>query len=278
MKKQLISKNMRKYVIAAICVIAAAAGMTGGFATHQIREQKIQEQAKAEMEQLKKEEELARKQEEQEAKEASANINAKKNAAKTDTGKDQKKTNAGQAADIISRNNAQTEVLEEDPDLQAAETAANIQAAEAVEPAPEIAFTDESSLAWPVNGNIILDYDMEKMVYFATLEQYKYNPAVLIQAEVNEKVGAAAAGKIVDISTNEETGQTVSMDIGGGYQLKYGQLKEVEYALGDTVEQGAVIGYISEPTKYFVVEGAHLYFSMTKDGENVDPLEFIRSE
>lgn len=266
---------MRKYVIAAICVIAAAAGMTGGFASHQIKEQQIEEQAKAEMEQLKKAEELARLEEEQKTEEASANIKAKKNTSKTDNSSNQKKTNAGQAASIVKK--TETQVPEEEADLQTAETAAEIQP-EVVKEAPEIAFTDDSALVWPVNGNIILDYDMEKMVYFATLEQYKYNPAVLIQAEVNEKVTAAANGTILDISTNEETGQTVSMDIGGGYQLNYGQLKEVEYAVGDTVEQGAVIGYINEPTKYYVVEGEHLYFSMTKDGENVDPLEFIRSE
>lgn len=276
MKKHVINKNMRKYVIAAICVIAAAAGMTGSFASHQIREQQIEEQAKAEMEQLKKEEELARLEEEQKAEEASANIKAKESKKITDDSKNQKKTNAGQAASIVKQN--ETQIPEEDADMQTAETAAGIQAAEPVKEAPEIAFTEDSVLVWPVNGNIILDYDMEQMVYFSTLEQYKYNPAVFIQAEVNEKVTAAATGKIVDISTNEETGQTVSMDIGGGYQLKYGQLKEVEYALGDTVEQGAVIGYINEPTKYYVVEGAHLYFAMTKEGESVDPLEFIRSE
>ena len=47
----------------------------------------------------------------------------------------------------------------------------------------------------------------------------------------------------------------------------YGQLKEPEFAVGDYVEAGHVIGYVTEPAKYYCVEGSNLYFELRKDGE-----------
>ena len=55
----------------------------------------------------------------------------------------------------------------------------------------------------------------------------------------------------------------------------YGQLKEVAVQEGDVVEAGAVLGYVSEPTKYYCEEGSNLYFEMKKDGEPVDPFLYL---
>ena len=137
-------------------------------------------------------------------------------------------------------------------------------------------FSPESDLSWPLQGDVILNYSMDQTVYFATLEQYKYNPALIIAGKVNDPVNAAATGKITDISANEETGVTVTMDLGNGYQAIYGQLKEVLYKEGATVEAGNAIGYIAEPTKYYSVEGSNLYFELQKDKEPVNPMEYMQ--
>lgn len=71
------------------------------------------------------------------------------------------------------------------------------------------------------------------------------------------------------------TGCTVTEDLGDGYLAVYGQLKEPEFAVGDYVEAGHVIGYVTEPTKYYSVEGSNLYFELRKDGVPVDPIEFF---
>lgn len=137
-------------------------------------------------------------------------------------------------------------------------------------------FTSESDLSWPLQGDVILNYSMDQTVYFATLEQYKYNPALIIAGKVNDPVNAAATGKITDISANEETGLTVTMDLGNGYSAVYGQLKEVLYKEGATVEAGNAIGYVAEPTKYYSVEGSNLYFELLKGDEPVDPMQFMQ--
>lgn len=136
-------------------------------------------------------------------------------------------------------------------------------------------FAAEDGLNWPLQGNVVLNYSMDQTVYFATLDQYKYNPAVIIAGEVNDRVSAAAEGKITDISNSAVTGCTVTMDLGDGYSAIYGQLKEVPYEVGDIVGKGKLVGYIAEPTKYYSVEGSNLYFALQKDGEPVDPVSFF---
>ena len=133
----------------------------------------------------------------------------------------------------------------------------------------------EDGIVWPIEGAVLLDYSKDATIYFPTLQQYQYNPAMVIAGEVNSKVYFAAKGKITNIETNEVTGCTVTQEIGDGYTVKYGQLKELNFKVGDMVESGQVVGYISEPTKYYSVEGPNVYFQVLKDNEPVDPQELL---
>ena len=126
---------------------------------------------------------------------------------------------------------------------------------------------DKSSAVWPIEGDVLLDYSIS----LHTLEQYRCNPAMVISGNVNDKVFAMATGKITDIQENEETGCTVIQDLGDGYAAVYGQLKELNFAKGDTPEAGQVLGYVSEPT----TEGSNVYFQLKKDGKAVDPKEYL---
>ena len=134
---------------------------------------------------------------------------------------------------------------------------------------------DEEQLLWPAAGTLLMDYSMDGSVYFATLNQYKYNPALVLGSEVGNQVLAAAKGIVESIYIDEETGTTLVLNIGNGYRLTYGQLKELAVSQGDIVESGAVLGYVSEPTKYYTKEGSNLYFEMTKDETPVDPILYL---
>lgn len=134
---------------------------------------------------------------------------------------------------------------------------------------------DSDLLMWPAAGTILIDYSMDGSVYFPTLNQYKYNPALVIGSDVGNQVLAAAKGVVESIYVDEETGTTLVMNIGNGYKLTYGQLKELAVEEGDIVEEGAVIGYVSEPTKYYTQEGSNLYFAMTEQDVPVDPVQYL---
>ncbi len=138
-----------------------------------------------------------------------------------------------------------------------------------------ISFTEAETLMWPSAGTILIDYSMDGSVFFPTLNQYKYNPALVIGSEVGNQVLAAAKGIVESIYVDDETGTTLVMNIGNGYKLTYGQLKELAVEEGDIVEEGAVLGYVSEPTKYYSKEGGNLYFQMTQNEMAVDPVLYL---
>ena len=136
----------------------------------------------------------------------------------------------------------------------------------------ELSFSEEEQLLWPVVGNILINYSMDKPVYFSTLEQYKYHPALVIQAKQGENIMAAAKGKVTKIEKNEELGNVITMDLGSGYEILYGQLTNLQVKEGDIVEKGAYIGDVAAPTKYYSVEGDNVYFALKKNGEPVNPM------
>ena len=142
--------------------------------------------------------------------------------------------------------------------------------------APPLSFSAETDqLLWPIAGNILMDYSMDKTVYFSSLDQYKYNPAIIIEGSVDQNVLSAASGKVTSIENVDETGTTITMDIGSGYQVIYGQIKEPAVQQGDYVQAGALLGYVAEPTRFYSKEGSNLYFQVLKDGESINPKELL---
>jgi septal ring factor EnvC (AmiA/AmiB activator) len=141
----------------------------------------------------------------------------------------------------------------------------------------EVYFSQDSLLTWPASGAVLINYSMNQTVYFSTLEQYKYNPALIIGGQVGEMIGASAPGIVTNIEQSAQTGTTVTLDMGNGYSAVYGQLKEVPLEIGSYVDAGQTVGYMSEPTKYYSVEGPNLYFEILKDGAPVNPMDFMES-
>ena len=136
-------------------------------------------------------------------------------------------------------------------------------------------FADTDKLSWPVTGNIVLGYSMDTTTYFPTLDQYKVNPANVIQSEVSTPVSAPADARVVSVGTNEEIGNYVNLDLGNGYTAVCGQLKEIPVVENEYVHQGDLLGYVAEPTKYYTVEGTNVFFEFLKDGVPVDALDFL---
>ena len=133
----------------------------------------------------------------------------------------------------------------------------------------------EQGLTWPVNGKIILDYSMDKSIYFSTLGQYKCNPAIIISGAVGDKVVSACDCKVINVSRNDETGLTVTTTA-GDYEFVYGQLADLKVAKGDTIKEGDTIGTLAKPSKYYTKEGCNLYFQVLEDGDSVNPLLLLK--
>ena len=259
-----------KYIIALACVLVGAVGFSSIYLTNQAQE---------------REAELARQQQVKESQQLEL--------ASEDKISEEKKILSNQVADAeLEPNIDGVNDLVDDPladkDLEVQKKLEEQQivegeAEDAQEPETvvgkiveeKITFHPENGLVWPIEGSVLLDYSMESTIFFPTLQQYQYNPAMILAGNVNDKVYFIARGRITNIETNEVTGCTVTQDIGDGYTAIYGQLKELNFEVGEIVESGQVVGYVSEPTKYYSVEGTNVYFQLLKDGVPVDPEEIL---
>lgn len=135
-----------------------------------------------------------------------------------------------------------------------------------------LTFSDVASLALPVVGDVLMDYSMDKAVYHTTMQQYHYNPALIVAAGEGQTVTAAADGIVTDVYYDAQTGNTIRFDLGSGYALTYGQLMDISLKAGDRVSKGDVVGKVAKPTIYYTEEGSNIYYKLTKDGVPIDPL------
>lgn len=284
--------QQKQYAIASLVLFAAIAAMTGVYFSNRITGEKEDEVAKQEQDFVSPEgqknsqyvvlensgkntKDSAKK--EEDVTSVTSVIQPKDS--DTDRTSEQTDPNAQQDTEDSQEDVIQEEQTTEDNDSRKSQQQENDtqkqETATQAKAARTLHFTPETDLGWPLEGDVLLNYSMDQTVYFATLDQYKYNPAIIIAGKVNDTVRAAATGRITKIKTNEETGTTVTMDLGDGYTAVYGQLKEVLYNKGAIVEAGNAIGYIAEPTKYYSVEGSNLYFELLKDNEPVNPMQYI---
>ncbi len=140
----------------------------------------------------------------------------------------------------------------------------------------ELHFAESDGLLRPLEGEVLIPFSMDSSVYFSTLDQYKYNPALMLVAEEGMPVSACAEGKVTDIFEDAEIGHAITMDLGDGYRITYGQLKEINVSLDSYVNPGETIGVVASPTKYYSVEGANLYLKLTMDDVPVNPEALFR--
>ena len=279
--------KQKSYMLAAVLMLMAIFGMTGVY----VSEEKAEKEQMA-LEEQQKQEKLVQEEQQNQLAEAQEN---QENVLVADNNSVMQNSDFLDDPELVSGNLSETEV-EAQKEAAGAETEEIVEETieESVEGAEEekqseatqetsstqvqkeLHFDAANEMSWPLQGNVIMNYSMEQTTYFATLDQYKYNPALIIQGNVNDKVLSIADGKVTQIETSEETGCTVTVDLGDGYSAIYGQLKEVPFAVEDYVKAGDIIGYVSEPTKYYSVEGANLYFQMTKDGASIDPMGFLQ--
>ncbi len=150
----------------------------------------------------------------------------------------------------------------------------------AAEPQNMTAYFDpaEDLMVWPVSGVVLMDYSADALIYDKTLDLYRTNDSISIGAVETEDVLAAADGIVTDIGRSDTLGNYVVLDNGGGYATTYGQLSdEMPVAVGEYVAQGEAIGRIDAPSWYSSALGTHLTFTVTVNGETVNPLEFLEN-
>nr|MBQ8245447.1 M23 family metallopeptidase [Oscillospiraceae bacterium] len=130
--------------------------------------------------------------------------------------------------------------------------------------------------AAPVAGQTVAEFAVDCLGYNETTRDWRTHHGVDIAAEAGTAVCAAAAGTVYSVYDDEELGTTVVITHDGGYTTKYASLAEdVSVTPGDSVTLGQAIGTVGTTALLENALAPHVHFSVTCNGESMDPMEFI---
>jgi murein DD-endopeptidase MepM/ murein hydrolase activator NlpD len=132
------------------------------------------------------------------------------------------------------------------------------------------------SFVWPVSGTVQQQYAVEELIYSKTMADWRTHDGVDISAEIGTKVMAVSDGTVKEAYSDEMYGTTVVIDHGSGLCSVYSNLAATPtVSVGDNVSLGDVIGSVGTTAMAEVGEAGHLHYSMTLNGESVDPGEYL---
>nr|WP_326186155.1 M23 family metallopeptidase [uncultured Oscillibacter sp.] len=150
-------------------------------------------------------------------------------------------------------------------------------------PMPELEIDDTPVVAEaprlivsPLQGEVLTAFSVDQLVYNATLADWRTHDGVDISAEAGASVLAACSGTVAAVTEDILMGTTVTISHDDGYQTTYANLQAgPTVEKGDTVSAGQIIGAVGDTAAAEAAQGPHLHFSVTKDGDAVDPDEFL---
>ena len=132
---------------------------------------------------------------------------------------------------------------------------------------------------YPVEGQTVAVYAMDALSYNQTTRDWRVHNGIDIAAEAGSAVRAAADGEVYTVYKDETMGTTVVIRHDGGYTTKYASLAEtVLVEPGDAVTVGQAIGAVGNTALMESAIGDHVHFSVSCDGELIDPADFLSPE
>ena len=131
--------------------------------------------------------------------------------------------------------------------------------------------------SYPVEGEIIMEYAKDKLVYSNTLDEWITHLAIDIKAEKTTVVKASADGTIKSIKTDPRYGLTVVIEHNNGFSTVYSNLLTAEFVkVGEKVTSGQTIGTVGNTASFEILDESHLHFEILKDNEPIDPNMYLK--
>lgn len=144
-----------------------------------------------------------------------------------------------------------------------------------IDPTPVVAEAPRM-IVDPLRGDVLMAFSVDELVYSPTLADWRIHDGVDISAKPGTTVMAASPGTVSLVGEDPMMGTLVTIDHDGGYQTTYANLQETPaVSQGDYVSAGQIIGAVGTTAAAEAAQSPHLHFSVTKNGEPVDPDEFL---
>ncbi|ANW97600.1 peptidase M23 [Thermoclostridium stercorarium subsp. thermolacticum DSM 2910] len=133
-------------------------------------------------------------------------------------------------------------------------------------------FGKKPTFILPVEGKIITDYAMDRLLYSKTLDEWRTHSGIDIEAPRGEAVKAVADGYIKEIKEDPCYGITIVIDHENGYKSIYSNLASANMvSVNQKVKAGDVISSVGNTAIFEIADPPHLHFEMYKDDKLIDP-------
>ena len=150
-------------------------------------------------------------------------------------------------------------------------------------PMPELPVDDTPVVAQaprlvvsPLQGEVVAAFSVDALVYDETMADWRTHAGVDIAAAEGADVVAACDGTVSAVAEDPLMGTCITLVHSDGYETTYANLQAAPpVEAGDSVSAGQVIGAVGSTAAAEADRGPHLHFSVTKDGEPVDPDSFL---
>ena len=131
-------------------------------------------------------------------------------------------------------------------------------------------------LVEPLEGEVVAAFSVNELQYDPTFDDWRIHDGVDIAAALGAAVLSASSGTVQSVTEDALMGVTVVIDHEDGYQTTYCNLAKDPMVLpGAKVGAGEVIGAVGDTALAESKQTPHLHFSVTKDGDVVDPHEYL---
>ena len=133
-------------------------------------------------------------------------------------------------------------------------------------------FGSKPSFKMPVEGNISMDYAMDKLLYSKTLDEWRVHTGIDISAPRGEAVKAAADGYIKEIKEDPCYGITITLDHENGYKSIYSNLASSSMvSVNQKVKAGDAISSVGNTAIFECMDPPHLHYEVYRDDKLIDP-------
>lgn len=132
------------------------------------------------------------------------------------------------------------------------------------------------SLARPVQGDVIMEFAKDKLLYNSTLKQWTTHEGIDIAADSGTAVKAALGGTVESVNEDALMGYTVVLTHENGYKTVYANLeKDVSVSKDDKVAKDQELGKVGKTAISEFDMEPHLHFELISGEERINPMEFM---
>ena len=135
--------------------------------------------------------------------------------------------------------------------------------------------SDAPASTQPVSGRVLNSYSGDELVYSKTLGDWRTHNGVDYAADRGAEVTAPAAGKVVEIGTDDKWGPMVAIEDASGRVWRVCGTTDAKVKKGDTVSAGQTIGKVGS-VSCECAEESHIHLEVMEGEKYLDPIKAMK--